>query len=44
MCEERYATPMKDQKYASHRDILGELLIEYKAEDQLLNFEKRINL
>lgn len=44
MCEERYAKPMKDQKYASHRDILAELLLEYKGEDQLLNFEKRINL
>ena len=44
MCEERYAKPMKDQEYASHRDILADLIIGYEAEDPLLNFEKRIDL
>jgi len=44
MCKDRYAKPMNDQKYASYRDILADKLIEYEPEDQLLNFEKRIDL
>ncbi len=44
MCMERYAKPMRDQKYACHRDILADLILEYKSDDPLLRFEKRVDL
>lgn len=44
MCMERHAKPKGDQKYACHRDILADLIIQYKSKDPLLNFEKRIDL
>lgn len=44
MCMERYAKPMRDQKYACHRDILADLILEHKSSDPLLIFEKRIDL
>lgn len=44
MCNERYAKSMENQNYASHRDILADLIIKYETEDQLLRFKKRIDL
>jgi len=44
MCMERYAKPKGDQKYACHRDILADLILQYESKDTLLNFEKRIDL
>ncbi len=44
LCMERYAKPMRDQRYACHRDILADLILEHKSSDTLLRFEKRIDL
>lgn len=44
MCMERYAKPMRDQRYACHRDILADLILEHKSSEPLLRFEKRIDL
>ena len=44
MCMEKYAKKMRDQKYSCHRDILADLILNYKTEDTLLKFEKRIDL
>jgi len=44
MCMEKYAKKMRDQKYPCHRDILADLILNYKTEDTLLKFEKRIDL
>jgi len=44
MCMERYAKPMREQKYACHRDILADLVIGYKSSDPLLRYEKRVDL
>lgn len=41
---EKYAKPKMEQKYACHRDILTDLILEYKPSDSLLTFEKRIDL
>ena len=44
MCMEKYAKRMRDQKYPCHRDILADLILNYKTSDLLLKFEKRIDL
>jgi ParB family chromosome partitioning protein len=44
MCMEQYAKPVKDQKYACHRDVLADLILEYKTEDKLLKFNERVDL
>jgi ParB family chromosome partitioning protein len=44
MCMERHAKPMREQRYACHRDILADLILGYKSSDPLLNFEKRLDL
>ncbi len=44
MCMERYAKPKGDQKYACHRDILADMILQYESEDSLMKFEKRIDL
>jgi len=44
MCMERYAKPKGEQKYACHRDILADLILQYESEDSLMRFEKRIDL
>lgn len=44
MCMERHAKPKGDQKYACHRDILVDLILQYESEDSLMRFEKRIDL
>lgn len=44
MCMEKYAKKMRDQKYPCHRDILADLILNYKTSDSLLKFEKRIDL
>ena len=44
MCMEKYAKKMRDQKYPCHRDILADLILNYKTEDILLKFENRIDL
>lgn len=44
MCMEKYAKKMRDQKYPCHRDILADMILNYKTEDSLLKFENRIDL
>jgi len=44
MCMEKYAKKMRDQKYACHRDILANMILNYTTLDVLLKFEKRIDL
>lgn len=44
MCMEQYAKSNGRQKYACHRDILADLVLEYKTEDKLLKFRNRIYL
>lgn len=44
MCMERYAKPMKEQKYACHRDILANLILNFNVTDPLLVFNKRKDL
>lgn len=44
MCMEQYAKPVKDQKYACHRDVLADLILEYNTEDKLLKFNERVDL
>lgn len=44
MCMERYAKPMREQRYACHRDILADLILGYKSSDILLRYEKRVDL
>lgn len=45
MCEELYPKPKGTQKHHCHRDILADLILEYKDENKpLLKFEKRIDL
>lgn len=44
MCMERHAKPEGDQKYACHRDILADLIVEKEPSDPVLTFEKRIDL
>jgi ParB family chromosome partitioning protein len=39
-----HAKPVKDQKYACHRDVLADLILEYKTEDKLLKFNERVDL
>lgn len=44
MCMERYAKKMRDQKYACHRDILTNKILNFTTIDPLLKFENRIDL
>lgn len=44
MCMERHAKPVKDQQYACHRDILADLILSYKPNDVLLQFNHRTDL
>lgn len=44
MCMERYAKKMRDQKYACHRDILTDLILDFKTPDSLLKFSNRNDL
>ncbi len=44
MCMERYAKPMREQRYACHRDILADLILGHKSSDHLLRYEKRVDL
>ncbi len=44
MCMEQHAKPKGKQKYACHRDILADLILEYKTEDKLLKFRNRLDL
>ncbi len=44
MCMERYAKKMRDQKYACHRDILADLILNYNISDELLKFQDRVDL
>ena len=44
MCMERHAKPTGDQKYACHRDILADLILENEPSDPVLEFEKRTDL
>ncbi len=44
MCIEMYAKPIKDQKYACHRDILADIILNLKSSDLLMKFEKRKDL
>jgi ParB family chromosome partitioning protein len=45
MCEEPYPKPKGAQKHYCHRDILADLILEYKDDNKpLLRFEKRVDL
>ncbi|MHA1834625.1 MAG: ParB/RepB/Spo0J family partition protein [Candidatus Baldrarchaeia archaeon] len=45
MCEEAYPKPKGSQKHHCHRDILADLILEYKDENKpLLRFEGRVDL
>ena len=44
MCTEKDAKPTMDQKYACHRDILVDIILDQKASDPLTMFEKRKDL
>ena len=44
MSNEKHSRPNKDQKYASHRDILADLIIENESGYPLLDFEERMDL
>ncbi len=44
MCMERYATKMRDQKYDCHRNILAELILNFKNKDTILEFLQRLDL
>ena len=44
MCMERHSKPQKDQNYACHRDILADLILEFKTEDKVLIFSDRIDI
>jgi len=44
MCMEKYAKKMRDQKYACHRDILADLILDFNISDNLLKFQNRIDL
>lgn len=44
MCMERHAKPKGEQKYACHRDILVDLILQYESKDPLIRFEKRVDL
>lgn len=41
---ERHAKPTKSQKYACHRDILADMILDHKSSDLLLKYSKRIDL
>jgi ParB family chromosome partitioning protein len=41
MSTEKDAKPTKDQKYACHRDILADIILDKKTSDPLTMFEKR---
>jgi len=44
MCMEKYAKKLRDQKYACHRDILTDLILDFKTPDSLLKFSHRNDL
>lgn len=44
MCMEKYAKKMRDQKYACHRDILADIIIDFNTSDSLLKFSHRNDL
>ena len=44
MCMESHAKPTKNQTYSCHRDFLADLILEFKSKDNLLKFNKRIDL
>ncbi|MEM3697460.1 MAG: ParB/RepB/Spo0J family partition protein [Candidatus Bathyarchaeia archaeon] len=45
MCEELYPKPKGAQKHHCHRDILADLILEYKDENKpLLRFQKRVDM
>jgi len=44
MCMEKYAKKMRDQKYACHRDILADMIINLPIKNSILKFEFRNDL
>lgn len=44
MCVEPYAKKKGIQKYNCHRDILADLVLEYKNKDKLMEFDNRLDL
>ena len=44
MCMEQHSKPKGNQKYACHRDILADFILEYETEDKLLKFSERVDL
>jgi len=44
MCMEAYAKAHGEQRYACHRDMLADMIVQHNPEDKLLKFSNRVDL